>query len=265
MSLNYNNYIKENDLPTNLEKFIFEGVVKKIDDPNDTGRIQVFIDGIDNGIELNSLPFAYPLLGINNKIPLNIGETVRVFIKDLSHLNKSDNNRLWVGPILSNELYLQKQSLNNPTLNDSDFYQIGNNDKLEKNITTEYRGRGNTRLIFSGDSTSLISNYLNDKNVNNKPTLVSLEKNTAKVISDDIFLLTRNSNINPSDPNIKELTHPLVFGDLLIEIIKLQNNIIINHIHPHSQKEPVKSNDIKKLIEMTNNIESILSKGIKIN
>lgn len=60
--------------------------------------------------------------------------------------------------------------------------------------------------------------------------------------------------------------HPLAFGDLLVEYLKLQREAFINHVHPYHGKKAQDlsgSEDIDKYLEF--NIESILSKNIRIN
>lgn len=60
--------------------------------------------------------------------------------------------------------------------------------------------------------------------------------------------------------------HPLVFGDNLIELIKVFIDAFINHVHAFPGMKPQDlsgANDIDDLLEY--NLESILSKNIKIN
>ena len=64
---------------------------------------------------------------------------------------------------------------------------------------------------------------------------------------------------------IKE-AHPLVFGDNLIEFIKIFINAFNNHVHAYPGMNPQDKsgeNNIDKLLEY--NLESILSKNIRIN
>ena len=66
--------------------------------------------------------------------------------------------------------------------------------------------------------------------------------------------------------NILENAHPLAFGDLLVQYLKLQREAFINHVHPYHGKKPQDlsgSEDIDKYLEF--DIDSILSKNIRIN
>lgn len=65
---------------------------------------------------------------------------------------------------------------------------------------------------------------------------------------------------------INEDAHPLVFGDNLVDFIKILINAFINHVHAYPGMKPQDlsgSNDIDKLLEY--NLDSLLSKNIRIN
>tara|TARA_R110000796_G_scaffold58413_4_gene134876 strand:+ start:27366 stop:28307 length:942 start_codon:yes stop_codon:yes gene_type:complete len=99
------------------------------------------------------------------------------------------------------------------------------------------------------------------------------------VVSDKINLLTHKNGtprfrLNDqgsmvTDKEIQRIVdeaHPLVFGDNLIEFLKIFINAFTNHVHPYSGMKPQDlsgSNDIPKLLEY--NLESLLSRNIKIN
>lgn len=81
------------------------------------------------------------------------------------------------------------------------------------------------------------------------------------VLNDQEDLITGDSLLN-----ILEKAHPLAFGDLLVEYLKLERNVLINHVHPYHGKKAqdlAGSKDISKFLEF--NIDSILSKNIRIN
>ena len=99
------------------------------------------------------------------------------------------------------------------------------------------------------------------------------------VVSNKINLLTHKNGsprfqLNDQDTNISEVellkiianAHPLVFGDMLIEYLKLQRVAFANHVHPYPGMKPQDlsgSTDIDKYLEF--DLESVLSKNIKIN
>jgi len=99
------------------------------------------------------------------------------------------------------------------------------------------------------------------------------------VVSDKINLLTHKNGtprfrLNDQDSMVtdKEIqkiiseAHPLVFGDNLIEFLKIFINAFVNHVHAYPGMKPQDlsgGNDIPKLLEY--NLESLLSRNIKIN
>ena len=99
------------------------------------------------------------------------------------------------------------------------------------------------------------------------------------IVSNKINLLTHKNGsprfvLNDQDSTITEEelqkivkeAHPLIFGDRLIEYLKLQRAAFINHVHPYPGMKPQDisgSNDIDKYLNF--NLESMLSKNIRIN
>ena len=90
---------------------ILIGEVIDIDDPNDGGRIKVFIKGlddkefdfnnsgdIDTKKELSHLPHAFPLLPKFLNVMPKIGESVFVL---LTNKDNKYSGRMWIGPIIS--------------------------------------------------------------------------------------------------------------------------------------------------------------------
>jgi hypothetical protein len=82
------------------------------------------------------------------------------------------------------------------------------------------------------------------------------------------FRLNDQTDLITEDEILKILdkAHPLAFGDLLVEYLKLQRQAFINHVHPYHGKKPqdlAGSEDIDKYLEF--DINRILSKNIRIN
>jgi len=82
---------------------IFMAKVISVDDPNNVGRIRVFIDGIDEtNIDNESLPYAYPAMSRIMHVMPRVGEAVLVFLSDRDKDSQFFGNRFWIGPILTN-------------------------------------------------------------------------------------------------------------------------------------------------------------------
>jgi len=169
--------------------------------------------------------------------------------------------------------------------------------------TIAIQGRNNSDIIFkekevlirAGQSDSTTGNgdipkfnSINPSFIQVKHDVVLTESDDTRnnqlggvvnVVSNKINLLTHKNGsprfrLNDQDSMItdKEIqkiikdAHPLVFGDNLVEFLKLFINAFINHVHPYPGMKPQDlsgSNDITKVLEF--NLESLLSRNIKIN
>ena len=169
--------------------------------------------------------------------------------------------------------------------------------------TIALQGRNNSDIIFKEkevviragqiDSTTIDDeipkfNSINPSFIQVKHEVVLSETNdrgkpqlggAINIVSNKINLLTHKNGtprftLNDQDSMItdKEIqkiikeAHPLVFGDNLVELLKLFINAFVNHVHPYPGMKPQDlsgSNDIPKLLEY--NLESLLSRNIKIN
>ena len=146
----------------------------------------------------------------------------------------------------------------------------------------------NDRLKFNSKNPGIIqikSDFNIDENGKSKKVSVT------NIISDKINLLTYNGSPTLSgeigltkvnkktgvaeyvdDVKLQEIlktTHPLVFGDLLIEYLKLLKNAILNHVHNGNgviATDILPSLSIKDIYEKAENLEkAMLSKNIRIN
>ena len=93
------------NVPLSLNKNIYIAKVVSIDDDNNTGRIKVFISGIDQSkTPIDSLPYVYPLMSRIVHVMPKIGEAVLVFFADAKKEKESQilSNRFWIGPIITN-------------------------------------------------------------------------------------------------------------------------------------------------------------------
>lgn len=81
---------------------IYMAKVISVDDPNNVGRIKVFINGVDStNINDSSLPYAYPAMPRIVHVMPKVGEAVLVFIADKDKISQINGNRFWIGPIIT--------------------------------------------------------------------------------------------------------------------------------------------------------------------
>jgi len=183
-------------------------------------------------------------------------------------------------------------------------FTIPENKGVYPNITDiAIQGRNNSDIILkekqvllrAGQFDSNISkgeipkfNLINPSYIQIKHDVVLVEKTenratefggTINVVSNKINLLTHkngtprfklnNQDDMVTDEEIQKIineAHPLVFGDNLIDFIKILINAFTNHVHAYPGMKPQDlsgSNDIDKLLEY--NLQSLLSKNIRIN
>jgi len=112
-----------------------------------------------------------------------------------------------------------------------------------------------------------------DKNGTKKPfkigSVVNLVGNKINLISldgdGDYDILNTNEKIQEEViRDIVKNAHPLVFGDLLIEYLKIQRNFELNHIHEYINLGP--NDNQPEYLELSQfPLEDILSKNIRIN
>jgi hypothetical protein len=114
------------------------------------------------------------------------------------------------------------------------------------------RGTQNTKTEIGG-AINVVSNKIN---------LITHKNGSPR------FALNDQNNMI-SDEELQRIVkdaHPLVYGDNLIEFLKVLINAFVNHVHAYPGMKPQDlsgSNDIDDLLEF--NLESFLSKNIKIN
>lgn len=98
--------------------------------------------------------------------------------------------------------------------------------------------------------------------VSNKINLLTHKNGSPRFALND-----QNSMISDKELlKIMEEAHPLVFGDKLIELIRILTNAFLNHVHAYPGMRPQDlsgGNDIDKLLDF--DVKSILSKNIHIN
>lgn len=280
---------KRNDIGSSsgITRTIYYGEVVSIEDDTETGRIKVRIPDLDSKILSENLPDCYPILPSFFYVLPKLGEAVRVFIEDVKYPYRG---RHWMGSIISqlnrteNDPYMSALSgtnvgLFNPNKAPSS-YPNSKGIYPEKN-EIGILGRKNNDIILGENNLKIRvgKHEINDVYVLNKtnPAVINLNlsetKNTTTIItsSDKLAFLSSKSDVkyNITDlddetiENIFNSAHPMVRGDLLVEILKIMKNAISNHIHSYNAMPPTKTNVINDndMIDFSN----ILQKNIVIN
>lgn len=283
---------------------IFTGKVVSTSDEYDGNRIKVRIKGLDDKTGDSELPYAFPLLPKFLNVLPKIGESVFIFL--LKQENKYQN-RLWLGPIISQPQKLDKdphnfssRSLLTAGITDPDVAPstlpeckgvYPTNSGYFKKEDIGLQGRNNSDLIFKSNEIVLragkfeVNNKLkfNRKNIGyiqiKHNVTIDSERKTkgtvTNIVSDKINLLSHSGiprfTLNNQDSLItdEELekilknTQPLVYGDILLEFIKLLKNFVVNHSHPYHGLSPVLDTNVKDVVNF--DLNRLLSKHIRIN
>lgn len=124
-------------------------------------------------------------------------------------------------------------------------------------------------------------NFSTDKNINTLGTVTNIVSNKINLLTyggspniilnqDDLLDKKQLNNLMGSDPNTS--AHPLPFGDVLLEMLKLLKDGLVTHIHrSHGQKASFMTSDGDKKVmdgfeQKFGEIEKrLLSKNIRIN
>jgi hypothetical protein len=291
----------------NINEMISIGRVTSVTDSDDMGRIQVRIKGMDDSIDSdNDLPYVFPMLPKHINILPKIGEAVLVF---RLYEGKKYDNRLYVGPIISQPQKLEKDNFFLSSLAGFSFGEVDPdvahsnlpeaNGVFPKKDDIAIQGRDNTDIIFKeGEVLIRAGKHITGEKLkfnSENPAYIQLkndvvlkkgednqpdEKGTVtNVVASKINLITHKDgsprfNVSGQDDLISDdemlkivsEAHPLVFGDKLLDYLKLQRNAFINHVHPYAGKKPqdlAGANDIDKYLEY--DLDSLISKNIRIN
>lgn len=287
---------------TKQPRFIYYGVVVNTKDDYGAKRIKVRIEGLDDGYMDSELPFSFPLLPKNISITPKKNELVTIFIPDINQINP---DRFYMGSITPqpNKLYesdvlTARAGLNNTRVS----LNVNPNKVIEvKGVFPDtedlvFMGRENTEIRFDSNEIIIGVGKHTDIKVKGYPTLnqenqtyIQLKHNirlfdsnetfsAVNIVSDKINLITHDGNpiieLNGGEKKISdedmlrllEETHPLPYGDKLVEYLMLMRNVLINHVHPYNGLKATNlnsENSIKQLMEF--DVKTLLSKNIKIN
>lgn len=281
--------------PSNL---IYIGRVTSNDDEYDGGRLRVRIDGLDDSITDDKLPYAFPLIPKFFGVTPNVGEAVMIF---KTNIDTDFENRMWVGPIISQPQFLK----NDPyffTATSTMDSGVVEPQTAPSNVTSArgvypdkkyitIQGRNNNDIIFK-DNELVIRNgkHIVDENLQfNDETISYIQLKNDVILDDDsdkvgsvtnivsnrINLLSHDGipSFNLADRDklinddqmkrILDNCSPLVYGDKLVTLLELIKEFISSHTHPYNGLPPVMDKNTLDILKT--NLDDLLSKNIRIN
>lgn len=126
---------------------------------------------------------------------------------------------------------------------DPGYIQVRYLTQDDENVTTDSK--------TLGSSINVVGNYIN---------LLSHKGN-----SSGKFVLTNKDNMitNEDQSTINKDTHPIPYGDVLIEFLKIVKNFVATHNHPYHGMPPVPDDTVVKLLNF--DLNSILNNNVRTN
>ena len=271
---------------TNIRN-IYYGLVNSVNDKTDGGIIKVRIPELDNYLEDNDLPDAYPILPKFFYVIPQVGEMVRIFIENVE---TPMSGRQYMGSIISQPqkygydgiytaLATTDVGVSNPDKAPSTFPDAKGVYPTVGDIGIV--GRDNTDIIlrkkeieFRAGKHDVDDNLkLNKTNPSSlKLTITEDGSVSSNIIMADKIALISHDGIPKFKAAVVDETererifneaHPIARGDVLVKMLELFRKAILQHVHPYDKMPADISKiiiDIQKL-----NIENILQKNIVIN
>jgi hypothetical protein len=273
------------------QRVMYYGNVISIDDKTDGGRIKVRIDGLDNQIPNEKLPWAYPELPkFFHAIP-KVGEMVRISLEDINFPQRS---RYWMGAIISQPQKIEYDNIytalstTNVGLTPAEKAPSKIPDAegvFPRKDDVAIVGRVNTDVILrlnevhiragkheNGDVLKL--NTRNPAHLSMIYEPLSGDTNyysNSVLLSDKIALISHSGEpkfkaarlTNEDRQRIFNEGHPIARGDVLVEALNVIRTALIGHIHGYSGVAPDKNEIIRKLEELE--LELIMQKNIVTN
>lgn len=264
--------------------------------------------GGDDGTPTKDLPWCYPLLQKFFSSTPKVGEGVLVFIFDdqKTHSDRfysgpiiSQLDKLNFDPISSTGLMPFSFTIITPQVNSATIPALKGVFPRTDDIAIQ--GRYNTDLIFRKNEILLRAGKFveSEKNINNPysfefntttPGYIQIKNNVqfnpdigsaVNIVANKINLLTHkdgaprfnlaNQDNQLSDAemlNILAKAHPLPFGDVLVEYLKLFKTAFLNHVHNNNGMKPtgLGEGSVKVFSDKAPDLENrMLSKNIRIN
>lgn len=270
-------------------KNMYYGEVVNIDDKTEGGRIQVRIADLDDRTLNADLPFAFPAIPKFIHIYPQVGEVVRVFIEDVRYPQRG---RHWVGSVISQLHKIGRDGF--LTALSTTNVALGAPDKAPSSFPNAVGvfpaisdigliGRDNTEMMLKPKQVLIragrhVSDNILALNKKNPATiqmdfLVSGTTTQSSIIqlADKIALIAHDGNpkfpaVNYDRDTITRVfneAHPMLRGDLTVEILEIYRKAIIQHIHGYSGV-PADKNDIIADLEKID-LTQILQNNIRIN
>ena len=273
--------------------------VEDVKDDQNGLRIKIRLHPEDNNLQDEDIPWCFPLMPKHLHVNPKIGEMVLVLF---SRMGVSRSGRWFIGPIISQQYFLQKDLYLN-----ADMKSLKPLPEPSRNPNNEgsypdrediaLQGRNNADLIlkenevrlrcgfkkypYSTPEDSLLFNQEDLAYIQMKYKTLMDEHNhqsfssTINVVADRINLLSHDS-ITPFRLNDKkdlitdeelskilEKAHPLIYGDNLVNFLKQLIEVIRTHTHPFSMDPP--SFTTPQTNVLNTNLDEMLSQSIRIN
>lgn len=285
------------------QQILYYGKVIDNIDLTESKRIKVRIEGLDDELNDDQLPFSFPILPKNFSVMPKVNELVVIIIADS-------------GSKIQDRFYFGSLIPQNDKMNFSDVLYASsalNTGKTPLNIASNkipeaigvygqtddviIEGRNNAEIKFNTGQILLRTGKHTLERVQNVPllnnvnqTYIQMKHNVSlfgsdktfsvlNLVSDKINLLTHENgspmfNLNGGEEPISDEAmidilknaHPLAFGDILVEYLNLMRNVLLNHVHPYNGMKASNLNgedSIQKLLDF--DLKALLSKNIKIN
>jgi hypothetical protein len=266
---------------------IYFGKVISTEDNVDGRRIKVRIRGLDDKFDDNNLPFCHALLPKIVHVFPKKDEAVIVLIVDNE---KSNYNRWYIGPIISQYQNIELDPLDNTALSTTELGTsnpkpaYSTNDLAKENFPKKEEvallGRKNSDLIFGDNTFTLrgLKHKVDDNMVLNdiNPVIIrgtsdeNGENSRVSVQSDYMFLISHQERNQLSfDVKNDELekvidnTQAIARGEDLTRLLKLIVKVLLNHVHGYAHLPPDQDNNVISLSNF--NIDDILNEFIRTN
>lgn len=276
-------------------------VISNLDEA-EGGRIKARIKGVDDKLSDADLPYAFPFNTKLFFVKPKIGETVLILRpnSDNEFENRFYVGPLLSQPQFYNR---DSHFFSSQSLLDTGFVEPDETPSRIPEARGVYpnpenlsiQGRGNTDMIFKekevliragkfvtgnrlkfNEENPAYVQIKHDADISKKDNEETKLGTVTNVVSNKINLLTHdegdprfelaNREKMISEKELKKVlkdAHPIVFGDRLIEFIKLVQKFIAGHVHPYHGLPPDETELVQKIMEF--DLDSLTSENVKAN
>lgn len=288
--MNLSDRIRSSEMGKSSDKItpgIYFGEVISTEDNVDARRIKVRIRGLDDKFDDSNLPFCHALLPKIIHVFPKKGEAVLVLIIDS---DKSNYNRWYIGPIISQYQNIESDPLNNTALSTTELGMTEpkpaySTDDLSKENFPKREdigliGRKNSDIVLGENTFTFraLKHKVDDNMIMNdiNPVIIrgtsdeNGENSRVSIQSDYMFLIS-HKEINELSYDIKnnelekviKKTQAIAKGEDLTRLLKLMVKVLLNHVHGYAHLPPDQDNNIIALSSF--NIDDILNEYIRTN